>query len=339
MAAAELRIVGDRLLPDGVGGIERVVEGRTPELRFEADCDERRLAAIVGQLCASAALFRQHRPGRERVGPDGAGPPPDGPLLRAVPIVDQLVYGTELVSTQRYRGKTNERLTRAMLNIALAVAGIDIAEPAGVVLDPMCGRGTTLNWALAYGLDAIGIEADRSSLDHHGSFLETWAKRNRLPHKALRHRANNAEHRLLSFEVAPDRATLESAGQRIQTFCADAGHQQLAIKRRSVDVVVVDLPYGVQHGGRSSGGTADADTAALLKRLLPTWRRWLRPGGALCLAWNARRAERTEICRLLKEAGFDPVIAAGGYSMRHAVDAAIDRDVVVAGHRRAAGAG
>ncbi len=239
------------------------------------------------------------------------------------------MYGSELVTTQRYRGKTNERLTRAMLNAALATAGIDPSRPAGLVLDPMCGRGTTLNWALAYGLNAIGIEHDQGSLEQHAGFLQTWAKRQRLPHSFQRFKANNGERRAMTFEVGKDRATFKGgAGQRIETFCADGADRSLAIKRGSIDVIVTDLPYGVQHRSSNEGG--DAGTPDLLAEVGPTWHRWLRPGGAICIAWNTKRGGRREVGRALAEAGFSPVTAAGGYSMRHTVDATIDRDVIVA---------
>ena len=320
LAATELRIVADEVLPGAVGDIERVVDGRSHLLRFDCTADDRHLAPLVGRLSASAALFRHH-----------------GELLAPIPIAEDLVYGTGLVTIPRYRGKTNERLTRAMLNVALAAAGIDPAHPDGTVLDPLCGRGTTLNWALVYGLDAIGLEVERAALDQHATFIETWAKRGRRPHRAQRHKDRNAEHRLLTATVAPDRATLKAdRGQRIETFHGDAGATDLPIRKGSVDVVVTDLPYGVQHraaGGDRSQASDRFDPIALLARTLPAWHRWIRADGAVCLAWNLKQAERRDVSRVLVEAGFDPIVAPGGYSMRHIVDATIHRDVIVAKRR------
>jgi SAM-dependent methyltransferase len=313
VAAAELRLVFDGLGLAMNAEVERVDEGRARYLGFESNAPVETVAAVVGRLSASAALF-------ELVKAD------PGPLLRPIPIGDELVYGTDLVTVQRYKGKTNERLTRAMLNIALATAGLSPANPSGVVLDPMCGRGTTLNWALTYGLDAIGIEADGSSLEHHAGFLQTWAKRQRLPHKFQTYRAKNSEQRWATLEVAPDRATLKAGGQRLQTFNADGAEPALPIKRSTVDAIVTDLPYGVQHRNAAGG----SDTVELLERVAPVWSRWLRPGGALCLAWNTKRGGRREVSRVLVEAGLSPVTVNGGYSMRHVVDATVDRDVLVA---------
>ncbi|MGI9598442.1 MAG: TRM11 family SAM-dependent methyltransferase [Acidimicrobiales bacterium] len=335
VAAAELRLVSDGLGRPAVSEIERIADGRSRLLRFEADGPAKSVATLVGQLSASAALFRHHRPPQDD---------PTADLLEPVAIAEPLVHGSDLATVQRYRGKTNERLTRAMLNVALATAGIDPARPTGTVLDPMCGRGTTLNWALAYGLDGVGIEAERGSLEQHAGFLQTWAKRQRLPHNAQRYKSNNAEQRAFSLEVGVDRATLKAGrGQRVQTFCSDGADRRLPIKRGAIDIVVADLPYGVQHrgsadGGKSAstastggaGGSGGPDTIELLERVLPTWHHWLRTGGAICLAWNTKRAGRRAVGRALAEAGFNPVTAAGGFSMRHVVDATIDRDVIVA---------
>lgn len=329
MAATELRLVVDRLHPDAVGPVERVKHGRTPLLRFETALAPNRLAALAGQLSASAALFAHHCV-------DGQATD----LFEPLEIVEHLVYGSELVTTQRYRGKTNERLTRAMLNAALASAGIDPSQPSGVVLDPMCGRGTTLNWALTYGLDALGIEPDRPALDQHATFVETWAKRSRLPHRMQRYKKSNPDRRHAELTVGPDRQTLKDRGQTVSTFNADGGDRSLPIKASSIDVIVTDLPYGVQHRGQAQrrGEAAEAsaapdpedDTVTLLARLAPAWSDWLRPGGAVALAWNAKRADRRSVSRALVEAGFKPVTITGGFSMSHTVDATIDRDVLVA---------
>ncbi len=335
LAATELRIVADRLLDGDIGPIERLDRGRSNLLQFASTADPEAVATLVARLSASAALFRHHRSPEADTDTETNTATDTGTgteLLEPLTLDEGLVYGTELVTTQRYRGKTNERLTRAMVNVAMATAGIDPRRPAGTLLDPLCGRGTTLNWALAYGLDAVGIDADRASVDQHATFIETWAKRQRLPHKATRHRSGNAEQRWLSFRVAPDRATLKADdGQRLQTFHADGADPELPIRGRSIDLIVGDLPYGVQHQG-SGGDRNPVDPVTLLERTLPVWRRWLRPGGAICLAWNLKQADRSAVSRCLVEARFEPVVAAGGYSMRHVVDATIDRDVIVA-HR------
>lgn len=290
LAAAELAYIAQARLgttPD----IAVTAYGRANVLEFEADD---KLLGLLSDLSSSLLAVVDDSP---------------------MPLHESLLYGTELATTQRYRGKTNERLTRAMVNIAAAVAG-----DCHHVLDPMCGRGTTLNWALACGHNATGIEPDRKSLDHYETFLTTWAKRSRLPHKATSHRKGNAEQRHLTMEIAANRAAQKAGDTRtVQTFAADGGDRSLAIKRGSVDAVVTDLPYGVQHH--------DPDTAEMLERLVPSWKRWLRPGGSLVVAWNAKRADRQRLTEILTSVGFD--VIPEPISMAHQVDATIHRDVLV----------
>ena len=321
MAAAELEGVARGLLagPHRPTGITETALGRATGLSFSCDADPRELQELVGQLSCALALF-------EATGED---------TLVPRPLTESLTYGTDLVSVQRYRGKTNERLTRAMLNLALAQAGVRLRgpwDPTPTVLDPMCGRGTTLNWALCYGLNSIGIEPDAGSLRHYDGFLKTWAKQHRLPHKHQGYRSNNAEQRLTTLNVAPTRAAQKAGeGQKIETFNADGDDRSLPIKRGSVDAIVTDLPYGIQH--RADPAKLDpVDTIELVARMAPTWRRWLRKGGSLCVAWNVKRANRVDLAVALAEARLVEQVPGGdnAYPMQHVVDSTITRDVLVA---------
>lgn len=322
VAAAELEGATAGLLAPGDRPTDIAVTslGRASALSFACRADDVFLDGLIGQLSCALALFERS---------------PDDATLLIRPLTESLLYSTDLVSVQRYRGKTNERLTRAMLNLALASAGVGLTGPwdrTPTVLDPMCGRGTTLNWALCYGLNAIGIEPDAGALRHYDGFLRTWAKRHRLPHKHQGYRSNNAEQRHTTFDVAATRADQKAgAGQRIETFNADGGDRSLPIKRGSVDVIVTDLPYGIQH--RADRERLDpADTVGLVARVAPAWRRWLRTGGSLCVAWNARRASRLDLAVALAEAGLVERVPQhdDAHSLQHIVDSTITRDVLVA---------
>jgi len=330
VAAAELQWVTDGLLPfeNRLSDIKPTSFGRAAGLLFSTSAGDTALTAIVSQLSCALALFATSSDDNPTTSP-----------LTPMPLHQSLVYGTALVSTQRYRGKTNERLTRAMLNLALATAQIPLSGPwdrTPTLLDPMCGRGTTLNWALAYGCNAVGIEPDAAALKHYETFLTTWAKQQRLPHKRRGFRSNNAEQRLFTLDVAPTRADQKSGtGQTIETFAADGGDTTLNIKKQSIDIIVGDLPYGVQH--RSDPAKLDpADTVDLVARLAPTWRRWVRRGGAVCLAWNTRRASRADMLVALVDSGFElpsgwdfDGVAGAEQTMAHRVDSSINRDVLV----------
>ena len=73
-----------------------------------------------------------------------------------------------------------------MLNLTLlaSASAPKMLDGHLTVCDPLCGRGTTLNQALMYGYDAIGVELDGKDLEAYQLFLKTWLKRKRLKHTA-----------------------------------------------------------------------------------------------------------------------------------------------------------
>jgi tRNA G10 N-methylase Trm11 len=101
-------------------------------------------------------------------------------------------------------------------------------------------------------------------------------------------------------------------------------------KEGSFDLVVTDLPYGVQHGSRTAGKGLVRSPEDLLAEAAPVWARLLRPGGAMGVAWNTFVAKRELAAGLLADAGLEVVEEAPYESFRHRVDQAILRDVIVA---------
>lgn len=67
----------------------------------------------------------------------------EGGLLRPLNILRPDYFPREVAEVLKYKGKTNAGFTRMMINLALSAAGV--SDPHGAtLLDPMCGRGTTL---------------------------------------------------------------------------------------------------------------------------------------------------------------------------------------------------
>ena len=87
------------------------------------------------------------------------------------------------------------------------------------------------------------------------------------------------------------------------------------------DLLVADLPYGVQHARRP---------LSLLEEALPGWMRVLRPGGGIGLAFNTRISKRPDLVALLQAAGLRVFDDGPFQEFEHRVDQAIQRDLVVA---------
>ncbi|MGH3493635.1 MAG: TRM11 family SAM-dependent methyltransferase [Sciscionella sp.] len=251
----------------------------------------------------------------------------------ALPHIDLLP--SDLLSILKYSGKTNEHFTKLLLNVT--VLGTDRPEAFGAdpvrVLDPLCGRGTTLNQALMYGYDASGMDIDGKDFDEYAKFLKTWLRQGRYKHTATVAPVRRDKKQLgRRFEAAfaLDKERFK-AGELIRaqminadtTACVDfypPGH---------FDVLVTDAPYGVKHGSRASGALSRHPTE-LLDSALPRWRSVLRVGGALGISFNANVCSREELGQLLTRHGFEPEVGPTYQGFAHRVDQAILRDLLVA---------
>lgn len=309
LLAAELRVV-DRLafgarLADvstaAIAGVEYVTF-------TSADALDERTTSMLGSLSSTYALFER-----------------EGDLLRPTPAATRDRYDDDLVTTQRYVGKTNETFTRLLVNVAIAAAGTFGAP--GRILDPLCGRGTTLHHALLLGGDALGIDLDAKDTDAYATFLKGWLQEKRLKHQL------DATAGRRRFRVTIGRKGAAGAEERqlVDVATAETAEAPALFGKASVDVVAADLPYGVQHGSRSGeAGALSRRPTELLTDALPAWRAVLRPGGGMALSWNTRVLPRTDLVGLLDEAGFELPALGADVDFSHRVDRTITRDVVIA---------
>ncbi len=320
LARAELTVFATALdVP--LGDIGETVVGGVGYLVFDAP--ERlpaRDVAYLSNLSAAYALF-------EVVGDD---------LLRPVELTPLARYDSDLITIPKYAGKTNEQFTRLLLNVTvLASASAPRFLDGGIVVgDPLCGRGTTLNQALMYGYDGIGVEIDGKDVEIYLSFLKTWLKRKRLKHTAEFHpvrRDRRTVGRRLEVVVAASKDDHKAgATQKLVVLHADTTRADEVLKPACVDVIVTDLPYGVAHGSHGGERGVSRRPADLLKAGLPQWERLLRPGGAIGLSFNTRVSPREEVAGLLADAGLEPAGEPGFDAFLHRVDQTVERDVLVA---------
>ena len=144
LAAFSDAVLGGMLSDAALSDAALAERGGVPYLEFTADELDPRAICFLANVSGCYALFE--------VTGDG--------LLRPVGLHRLDRYDDDLITIQKYPGKTNEQFTKLLLNVTLmasAFAGQMIDRKLSV-LDPLCGRGTTLNQALMYGYDAAGIE-------------------------------------------------------------------------------------------------------------------------------------------------------------------------------------
>jgi len=303
LAAAELAVTA------GVE-VEPVVIAGVDYLRIDAE-DSEELRGVVARLSARLGLYE-----------DVSG------LLRPLDLPTVDLLDEDLVTIPKYPGKTNEQLTRLLLNVTLSqVSGPGMRS----VLDPLCGRGTTLLQAWRLGHDAAGIESDQKAVEAFAAYLKTYLRRKRLKHSAEMTPVRR-EGKSLCKRFDAD-VTFDGRRLTLGVFTGDTRQSAYLWGKRRFDAIVTDAPYGVVHGSVSDvrGGTRrDRSASGLLADAIPVWVSQLRIGGALGMSWNTLGTPRERVAELLTSAGL--VVRDEGPWRRfaHRVDSSVHRDVIVA---------
>jgi hypothetical protein len=295
-----------------IGGVRYVT--------FEADAITGGDAAFLANLSSIYALFQIEQG-----------------LLRPVELNSLDRYDDDLISIQKYSGKTNEQFTKLLLNVTLlssAFAG-EMLSRTFSVFDPLCGRGTTLNQALMLGYDAAGIDLDRKDVETYATFMQTWLKRKRIKHHVDHagpvRRNGKVVARRVSIRLAATKEDYKAGEtQRLDVINADTTSALDFYKQGTFDLLVADAPYGIQHGSTTSGGGLARSPLALLADAAPVWARLLRRGGALGISWNTLVAHRDDAAKILADAGLEPLDSDPYLSFKHRVDQAIVRDIIIA---------
>lgn len=294
-----------------IDGAQHTEIGGVPLLCFEADPDERQRRAL-GRLSSFLALYEVH----------------DGLLKPQMPPA-ACHFAGDMGAILKYKGKTNETFTRLLLNLAVFSGNAGYDQKLSI-LDPLCGKGTTLFCALAWGYDAVGVDSDKKSVHEAAKFAQGYFEHHRLKHThrsgsmTVDARAGGYRH---IFETAAESEKYK-AGERqtLQLIAGDTRKLAQLAKGAVFDAIAADLPYGVQHAARSQ----DKGALSLLEEALPVWAQKLAPGGAIALSFNSYTLRRDKLLEQLAGAGLTPRSEWPYDSLEHWVEQAVMRDVVVA---------
>jgi hypothetical protein len=263
----------------------------------------------LGMLAMCSAFFEY----RERAGEDLGGP-----WLRPIETAYQPAFSPDLVMTRRYRGKTNELFTLFLCNIARASSQF-ASEPwdALRLFDPLAGGGTTLFAGLVLGANVCGVEKDTGDVESTAAFIQQYAREMGIACKVKEERLKKLGRRWwFSLGRESPRQCVLAGGDTVQSA-------ELMNSVKKPNLIVADLPYGIQHHGELS---------SLLTVALPVWTRLLLPGSAMVLAWDATRFPRADMMALFESASVLKVRNDPPYNLlAHRVDRVIkQRDVLVA---------
>lgn len=222
----------------------------------------------------------------------------------------------DFVFGAKFKGKTNEILTQLLINVGLqSITYKDIADVK--LLDPMCGRATTLLWGMRYGMKTKGIEQDAKALADIRQNVKKWCKVHRQKHQ-------------FKDGFVGGKSTKGSAGKFIEFTADDSSMRVITgdstnaaslLKNEKFHLIVTDLPYGVQHFTTQQ----TRNPLEVLRACATDWVASLKPGGVMVLAFNLNIPKRKDLLSVFTDHGLQIL----NFAAPHRMSESIVRDVVV----------
>jgi len=243
-------------------------------------------------------------------------------------------FGDDLNMILKYSGKTNEIFTRMMINLAVFASGFKYKFLENLnLLDPVCGKGTTVFDGLICGYNSYGIELSDKLINESSQFLKKYLETGKYKHNLKKEKISGISHdkkpfksQRHLFELSKNKSDQkENKSLACEFIDGDTVNANKYYKKNMFHIIVGDLPYGIQHEN-NAGGNKMRNPVNLINAAVPVWTEILKPGGAIVLSWNTFLLKREEFERVFSGNKLD-VADFGDFS--HRVDQAIYRDVVV----------
>lgn len=256
----------------------------------------------------------------------------EGGLLKPIFREQAGFLPDDLPQVLKYKGKTNADFTYMLLHCAKDASAFARAREPLCVLDPMCGKATTLFCALCEGNNGVGVDVDRKDLLEAQGYFERSLRLHGVKHKrkeGSQTLSGGGSAQWVEYSVAPDaQAMRDGHGRTLRLFNGDVARVAEMLRPQSVHLIVCDLPYGVQHAPHESGKVSTL--ARLVERALPGCEHVLKPGGAIALAFNQNTLDRAAVVRAMNAAGLEALTHPPYGDFSHWVEQAVQRDAVIA---------
>ena len=239
--------------------------------------------------------------------------------------------GEDLPALLKYKGKTNEMFTDAMLTMALAASDyMPVHDSQLIVCDPMAGRGTTLMLALRRGYHGVGIEIGKPDVKECCDYMTRYLEFHRIKHKksesslTVRGKVGGRETKFVLSDSAEH--FKDGDTRTLRMILCDTRDAGALLKSESVHLMVTDVPYGVQKG---TAGKQDS-IGGTLGAAMGGWAQSLKRGGVLAMSFNTYVTKRAELESICERAGLEIVQTE---PLEHWVEQAVNRDVILAKKR------
>ena len=246
-------------------------------------------------------------------------------------------FGDDLNMILKYSGKTNEIFTRMMINLAVFASGFKYKFLENLnLLDPVCGKGTTVFDGLICGYNSFGVELSEKLVSESAQFLKKYLETGKYKHNLKKEKISGTGYENASFksqrhlfELAKNKSDQKENKNLVCEFIdGDTRNINKYYKKNTFHIIVGDLPYGIQHEN-NTGGNKMRNPVNLIKTSVPVWTEVLKPGGAIVLSWNTFLLEREELENIFAGNKLEmPDFGIFG-DFSHRVDQAINRDVII----------
>ncbi|MCK5683749.1 SAM-dependent methyltransferase [bacterium] len=249
----------------------------------------------------------------------------DDDLFKPIALNRRDIFDDDLISIQKYMGKTNEYFTKFLLNVTISSTEFS-SEKQLRILDPMCGRGTTMLQSMMYGYDSSGIELNKNLVSAFEGFIKSYMKSKRLKHKFQ----SLTKKKQLLLETAVSKEDYKNNNLvKLNITNGDTIDCRKIFPKNNFHCIAVDLPYGVQHG-TTVNSSLKRGPLALLKQVVPEWIKILKPGGCIGISWNVNTCPRDIMIQTLEDTGLEVFDTEEYRKFVHRVDQAVLRDVIIA---------
>lgn len=255
-------------------------------------------------------------------------------LLRPIQVPDFHTFPESMVQILKYNGKTNEQFTRLMVNIALATCKTNSDKIT--LFDPMCGKGTTLYEGFIRGFDVKGVEINEQWSQEIQTYVLKFLREGRYKHLSQKSKRSDSKKRkiadVFTLTAAVDKKDFKSGNvQSFELYNSDTTKTDLIVKKKSCDIIITDVPYGVQHGSKNDRDTKmSRSPLELLKSAIPAWVKVLKTKGSIVLSYNEFTMKYKDISIVLEENGFKVLDESPYNNYLHRVNQSINRNLIVA---------
>ncbi len=235
----------------------------------------------------------------------------------------------------KYKGKTSAAFTHMMMNCARAASDFALADQPLTVLDPMCGKCTTGFVALQNGMNAVCLDIDRKDLKEAADYFSNYLQFHRLKHRLAQSSRTLQKTAVPIAEYTFSDTKEHFAADDVRTLMLAEGDSGLVgdlLKKRPADLLVCDLPYGVQHVLQNGKKVEELPQAAgAYPPRVASGAQTRRRGGDFL---QHADAAKDTLLTLLQNAGFTPLTEPPYDDFSHFVEQAVHRDFIVARNKQ-----